>query len=59
MSHGNEAVGLSPSGFQVVTRSTQGNIVALEIADANIHALQYHAEVTHSKHGTETLRHSF
>lgn len=57
MSHGDEAVELLPSGFGVVARSTQGNIAALENPDANIYALQYHPEVTHSEHGTKTLRH--
>ena len=45
MSHGDEAVKLPP-GFSVVATSLQGNIAAIENAEANIYALQYHPEVT-------------
>lgn len=44
MSHGDEAVQLPP-GFKVVASSVQGNIAAIENAEANIYALQYHPEV--------------
>ena len=44
MSHGDEAVRLPP-GFKVVATSVQGNIAAIENAEANIFALQYHPEV--------------
>ncbi|KAG0596330.1 hypothetical protein M758_UG244200 [Ceratodon purpureus] len=44
MSHGNEAVRL-PEGFKVVATSVQGNIAAIENAEANIYALQYHPGV--------------
>ena len=44
MSHGDEAVKLPP-GFSVVATSLQGNIAAIENAEANIYALQYHPEV--------------
>jgi GMP synthase (glutamine-hydrolysing) len=44
MSHGDEAVRL-PDGFKVVATSVQGNIAAIENAEANIFALQYHPEV--------------
>jgi GMP synthase (glutamine-hydrolysing) len=45
MSHGDEAVKLPP-GFSVVATSLQGNIAAIDNAEANIYALQYHLEVT-------------
>lgn len=44
MSHGDEAVRLPP-GFKVVATSVQGNIAAIENAEANVYALQYHPEV--------------
>eukprot|EP00245_Coleochaete_scutata_P008256 TRINITY_DN2483_c0_g1_i1.p1 TRINITY_DN2483_c0_g1~~TRINITY_DN2483_c0_g1_i1.p1 ORF type:complete len:549 (+),score=84.37 TRINITY_DN2483_c0_g1_i1:111-1757(+) len=55
MSHGDEAVQL-PEGFEVVARSQQGTIVAIENAAINVYGLQYHPEVTHSARGLETLR---
>ena len=44
MSHGDEAVEL-PSGFEIVARSEQGAIVAVENVADKIYGLQYHPEV--------------
>ncbi|CAA0812167.1 GMP synthase (glutamine-hydrolyzing)- putative / glutamine amidotransferase- putative [Striga hermonthica] len=57
MSHGDEAVRL-PEGFQVVGRSKQGAIAALQNQEKGFYGLQYHPEVTHSQPGgMETLKH--
>nr|GMC80745.1 GMP synthase [glutamine-hydrolyzing] [Ipomoea batatas] len=55
MSHGDEAVKL-PDGFQVVARSHQGAVAAIEHRERRFYGLQYHPEVTHSPEGMETLR---
>ncbi|MFS7941853.1 putative GMP synthase (glutamine-hydrolyzing) [Helianthus anomalus] len=56
MSHGDEAVRL-PDGFEVVARSEQGAVAAVENKCRRFYGLQYHPEVTHSPKGMETLRH--
>ncbi|KAG5593221.1 hypothetical protein H5410_043735 [Solanum commersonii] len=56
MSHGDEAVKL-PEGFEVVARSNQGAVAAIENREKKFYGLQYHPEVTHSLEGMETLRH--
>ncbi|KAM3317290.1 hypothetical protein ACQJBY_035118 [Aegilops geniculata] len=56
MSHGDEVVRL-PEGFEVVARSVQGAIAAIEHREKRFYGLQYHPEVTHSPQGMETLRH--
>ncbi|XP_002981377.2 uncharacterized protein LOC9647223 [Selaginella moellendorffii] len=55
MSHGDEAVTLPP-GFNVVAKSVQGTITAIENTDLGIFGLQYHPEVTHTPKGIQTLR---
>lgn len=55
MSHGDEAVVL-PDGFEVVARSQQGAVAAVENREKRLFGLQYHPEVTHSPEGMETLR---
>ncbi|KAM7494267.1 hypothetical protein LguiB_028876 [Lonicera macranthoides] len=55
MSHGDEAVRL-PEGFEVVARSMQGAVAAVENKKRRFYGLQYHPEVTHSPEGMETLR---
>ncbi|KAH1106218.1 hypothetical protein J1N35_009986 [Gossypium stocksii] len=55
ISHGDEAATL-PNGFEVVARSQQGAIAAVEDKDRRFYGLQYHPEVTHSPEGMETLR---
>lgn len=56
MSHGDEAVTL-PSGFNVVARSQQGAVAAIQNPSAKFYGLQYHPEVTHTPEGMETLKH--
>ncbi|XP_077225848.1 GMP synthase (glutamine-hydrolyzing), putative / glutamine amidotransferase [Tasmannia lanceolata] len=54
MSHGDEVVRL-PVGFEVVARSQQGAVAAIENPKGRFYGLQYHPEVTHSTRGMETL----
>lgn len=56
MSHGDEAVNL-PQGFEVLARSQQGAVAAVEDKKRRFYGLQYHPEVTHTPEGMETLRH--
>lgn len=44
MSHGDEAVRL-PDGFEVVARSQQGAVAAVENKEKRLFGLQYHPEV--------------
>lgn len=44
MSHGDEVVRL-PQGFEVVARSVQGAIAAIEHRENHFYGLQYHPEV--------------
>ncbi|CAL0312644.1 unnamed protein product [Lupinus luteus] len=55
MSHGDEAVKL-PEGFDVVARSEQGAVAAIENPSRKFFGLQYHPEVTHTPEGMDTLR---
>ncbi|KAF2297848.1 hypothetical protein GH714_004021 [Hevea brasiliensis] len=55
MSHGDEVVRL-PEGFEVVARSQQGGVAAVENREKRFCGLQYHPEVTHSPEGMDTLR---
>ncbi|KAL1364402.1 uncharacterized protein LOC130967737 [Arachis stenosperma] len=55
MSHGDEAAVLPP-GFQVVARSQQGAVAAIENPSRKFYGLQYHPEVTHTPEGMETLK---
>ncbi|GMH22699.1 hypothetical protein Nepgr_024542 [Nepenthes gracilis] len=55
MSHGDEVAKL-PDGFEVVARSQQGLVAAVEDLSRRFYGLQYHPEVTHSPQGMETLR---
>ncbi|KAF4403828.1 hypothetical protein G4B88_014284 [Cannabis sativa] len=55
MSHGDEAAKL-PEGFEVVARSKQGVVAAIQNQLRRFYGLQYHPEVTHSPEGMETLR---
>lgn len=55
MSHGDEATKL-PDGFEIVARSHQGSVAAVENVARKFYGLQYHPEVSHSPEGMETLR---
>jgi GMP synthase (glutamine-hydrolysing) len=54
MSHGDEAVEL-PAGFRLIGR-TSNAVAAIENADKNMWAVQFHPEVHHTKLGTEILK---
>ncbi|KAJ9147948.1 hypothetical protein P3X46_030060 [Hevea brasiliensis] len=54
MSHGVEAAQL-PEGFEVVARSEQGAVAAVENREKRFYGLQYHPEVTHSPERMDTL----
>ncbi|CAI0476250.1 unnamed protein product [Linum tenue] len=56
MSHGDEAARL-PEGFELVAKSQQGGVAALENREKRFYGLQYHPEVSHSPEGMDTLRH--
>ncbi|CAL1401055.1 unnamed protein product [Linum trigynum] len=56
MSHGDEAARL-PEGFDLVAKSQQGGVAALENREKRFYGLQYHPEVSHSPEGMDTLRH--
>ncbi|KAK4262770.1 hypothetical protein QN277_028282 [Acacia crassicarpa] len=58
MSHGDEAAKL-PNGFEVVARSDQGSVAAIQNPSKKFYGLQYHPEVTHTPEGMETLRYFF
>lgn len=47
MSHGDEAARL-PDGFEVVARSQQGSVAAIENPSRKFYGLQYHPEVSSS-----------
>ena len=55
MSHGDETTKLPP-GFEIVARSQSGAIAAIQNTAAQIYALQFHPEVTHTENGIEILR---
>jgi GMP synthase (glutamine-hydrolysing) len=44
MSHGDEVVSL-PQGFEVLARSVQGAVAAIEYREKRFYGLQYHPEV--------------
>ncbi|NCG18500.1 MAG: glutamine-hydrolyzing GMP synthase [Rhodobacterales bacterium] len=50
MSHGDH-VEQAPPGFQVCARSASGIVAAMQAKDAPVYGLQFHPEVTHSRHG--------
>ncbi|KAI4370082.1 hypothetical protein MLD38_018465 [Melastoma candidum] len=56
MSHGDEVSKL-PDGFEVVGRSVEGAVAAIESREKKWFGLQYHPEVSHSPRGMETLKH--
>jgi GMP synthase (glutamine-hydrolysing) len=55
MSHGDQ-ISILPPGFQVTGSSTNCKIAAIEDQKRHLYALQFHPEVTHTKHGTTILR---
>ncbi|WP_368645374.1 glutamine-hydrolyzing GMP synthase [Alkalibacterium putridalgicola] len=55
MSHGDYVTDL-PEGFTVTASNEHCPISAIENADKNFHAVQFHPEVRHTEHGNELLR---
>lgn len=51
MSHGDDVLKLPP-GFKIIAK-TKAAVAAIENANAKIYGLQFHPEVTHTKHGKE------
>jgi GMP synthase (glutamine-hydrolysing) len=54
MSHGDRVDALA-EGFRVTARTADGVIAALEAPEKRRYALQFHPEVTHTKHGREII----
>jgi len=58
MSHGDETARV-PAGFTVTAKSEAGSIAAMENEKAQIFALQFHPEVTHTENGRDILKNFF
>lgn len=56
MSHGDKVTRL-PDGFEVIAKTESCPVAAMADLKRNIYAVQFHPEVTHTKQGTEILRH--
>jgi len=54
MSHG-DIVERVPEGFEVIARSENGHIAAMQNISRRIYAVQFHPEVDHTNHGREIL----
>jgi GMP synthase (glutamine-hydrolysing) len=54
MSHGDEALEL-PAGFELIAKSPSA-VAGIEDPSRKLHAVQFHPEVHHTKHGTDILR---
>ncbi len=54
MSHG-DIVEDNPDGFEIVAKSQNGHIAAIQDAVRNIYAVQFHPEVDHTEYGKEIL----
>ena len=54
MSHGDE-LKAPPPGFDVIARSDNGHIAAVEQTERKIYGVQFHPEVVHTVHGREIL----
>lgn len=54
MSHGDQVERLA-DGYQVTARTADGVVAAIEAPDRRRYALQFHPEVTHTRHGREIL----
>ncbi len=56
MSHGDKVSRL-PDGFEVIAKTDSCPIAAMYSKSRNIYAVQFHPEVTHTKHGARMLEH--
>ncbi|MFQ5876144.1 MAG: glutamine-hydrolyzing GMP synthase [Acidobacteriota bacterium] len=55
MSHGDE-IRQPPDGFSVIARSTSSRCAAMADASRRLYGIQFHPEVSHTRHGSEILR---
>jgi GMP synthase (glutamine-hydrolysing) len=55
MSHG-DAVTRAPDGFRVTARTDQIPIAAMEDPSRGMYAVQFHPEVSHTRHGQDVLK---
>lgn len=55
MSH-TDFVSAPPAGFSVTARTADCPVAAIECPDKKLFGVQFHPEVTHTKHGTEIIR---
>jgi GMP synthase (glutamine-hydrolysing) len=55
MSHGDEALELPP-GFELVARTQNAAVAAIEDPKRALYAVQFHPEVHHTRQGTEILK---
>jgi GMP synthase (glutamine-hydrolysing) len=55
MSHG-DAVTRTPEGFVVTARTEQIPIAAMEDPERGLYAVQFHPEVSHTRHGREVMK---
>ena len=55
MSHG-DAVTRAPEGFRVTARTDQIPIAAMEDPSRGMYAVQFHPEVSHTRHGQDVLK---
>lgn len=56
MSHGDKVVSL-PDGFEIIAKTDSCPVAAMYSPSRNIYAVQFHPEVTHTKHGARMLEH--
>jgi GMP synthase (glutamine-hydrolysing) len=55
MSHGDKVIDVPP-GFRVVARTPSAPIAAMEDPSRRFYGVQFHPEVTHTRHGDDILR---
>ncbi len=55
MSHG-DIVDKVPEGFEVIARSENGHIAAIQHKTKALYAVQFHPEVDHTEHGRDILK---
>ncbi len=56
MSH-RDSVGEVPQGFTITASTPTTPVAAMECAERNLYATQFHPEVHHTEHGTQMLSH--
>ncbi|MBA4544446.1 glutamine-hydrolyzing GMP synthase [Thermoactinomyces daqus] len=56
MSH-SDVVTAQPEGFRVDAKTDSASVASMSNPEANIYAVQFHPEVSHSLHGLDMIRH--